>query len=330
MKQSAPVSVVIPAYNGERFIRAAIESVQAQTLPVSEIVVVDDGSTDRTAAIAESLGAVVICQPNAGVSAARNAGIRAAKQPWIALLDADDTWEPEKTELQWSAVERYPDGALVYCGLTPFVDSSGTSMRNSQFTPLAWPPLSECVSYYARVPEDFLACEVARCPSTVLVRRDALVAAGLFDETLKFYEDYECFLRILTHHSFVIVERPLVRRRIHDENVSHNRAESNLTFIRIIDLLNQYPEKYPAGAARALDNSTYWFPIAMSLVNEGRMRAAHFAFAKYLKKKYSNRAALLWCLTFLSPSAFKWLRTVKQSFVWRTGSKDDRASSGID
>lgn len=324
------MSVIIPAYNGERFIRAAIESVQAQTLPVSEIIVVDDGSTDRTAEIAESLGAVVIRQPNGGVSAARNVGIRAATQPWIALLDADDLWEPEKIELQWAAIEQYPDVALVYSGLTPFLNPScSPRLRQvfSKFTPITWPALSECVAYYAEVPEDFLGGEVARCPSTVMARRDVLINVGLFDETLQFYEDYECFLRVLARHSFVIVERPLVGRRIHDENVSHNRAESNLTFIKLIDWLRQHPEKYPIGAARALDNPISW-PVFVwtgrSLIDEGRMHAARFAFARYLRRKYSTRAALLWCLTFLGPSAFKWLLAVKRSFVAVVARKSEK------
>jgi len=331
MKRTAPVSVIIPAYNGEEFIRAAIESVQAQTLPVTEIIVVDDGSTDRTAAIAESLGAIVIRQPNGGVSAARNVGIRAAKQPWIALLDADDVWEREKTELQWAAIEQHPDAALIYCGLTPFLDSSCSEIplreMYSKFTPVTWPPLDKCVGYYDRVSEDLLAFEVARCPSTVMVRRDAIISAGLFDESLQFYEDYECFLRILTHHSFVIVERPLVGHRIHDRNTSHHRAESNLTFIKLIDLLNRYPERYPPGAARVLDNPTYW-PVFVrtgrSLIDEGRMRSARFAFARYLKRKYTNRAALLWCLTFLNPATFKWLLTVKHLLLSQVARENEK------
>ena len=332
MKQTAPVSVIIPAHNGEPFIRAAIESVQAQTLPVSEIIVVDDGSTDQTAAIAESLGAVVIRQPKGGVSSARNAGIRAANQPWIALLDADDIWEPDKNELQWAAIEQYPDAPLVYGGLIPFLDPacSKISVREtySRFTPIRWPPLDECTGYYAQIPDDdFLAFEVARCPSTALVRRDVSIAAGLFDETLHFYEDYECFLRILAHHSFVIVERPLVRYRMHDRNTSHNRPESNLTFIKLIDLLNRYPERYPPGAARVLDNSTYW-PLFVrtgrSLIDAGQMRAARFAFGRYLRRKYSTRAALLWCLTFLGPSAFKRLLALKQFFVSLVTRKNEK------
>jgi len=96
------ISVVIPAYNAEAFVARAIESVLAQTLPVAEIVVVDDGSRDATADIAERLGGSirVLRQSNSGPAAARNHGVRAARSEWIAFLDADDAWLPSKLERQ--------------------------------------------------------------------------------------------------------------------------------------------------------------------------------------------------------------------------------------
>src|SRR6266496_6642484 len=109
MVDAVPISVVIPAYNSEEFICEAIRSVNAQSLPVSEIIVVDDGSSDRTAEVAERLGTRVIRQRHGGISVARNAGIRAAKHEWIAFHDADDLWTPEKIEYQWAAIQHYPD-----------------------------------------------------------------------------------------------------------------------------------------------------------------------------------------------------------------------------
>jgi glycosyltransferase involved in cell wall biosynthesis len=320
-EQPAPVSVVIPAYNAERFIREAIESVQSQTLQVAEIIVVDDGSSDGTCEIAGSLGARVIQQTNQGVSAARNAGVRAATQPWIALLDADDVWDPRKIELQWGAIERYPSAALVYCYIDPFVDPAckDKSLREhyerAALTAEAPPP--EAVSYIPRVSPDMLATDVAFCPSTAAVRRDALIGAGMFDEGLSFYEDYECFLRVLASCSFLIVKRPLVKYRVHDRNCSHDKSESGLTFVKLIDRLNQYPEKYPPGAAEALDNSTYWpffLKIARRLLDDGRMRAARFVLHRYFKRTYSHRAVFLWCLTFLPHVGFHALLTAKRSF----------------
>src|SRR5882762_4753566 len=111
----APISVVIPALNAERFIGEAIESVRAQTLQVSEIIVVDNGCADRTAQIASDSGAIVIDENKRGLSLARNAGIRRASQQWIALLDSDDLWDARKIEHQWAAIQAQTDAGLVAC-----------------------------------------------------------------------------------------------------------------------------------------------------------------------------------------------------------------------
>src|SRR5258706_12523299 len=115
LKMSLPVSVVIPALNAERFIGQAIESVHAQTLKVSEIIVVDNACTDRTAQIASELGAKVVLEEQRGLSRARNAGIRHSTHDWIALLDSDDLWDADKMERQWAAVQAYPDAGVVAC-----------------------------------------------------------------------------------------------------------------------------------------------------------------------------------------------------------------------
>src|SRR5688500_9583140 len=102
----ALVSVVIPAYNYGHFVTEAVASALNQTHPHVEVIVVDDGSTDGTADILKPFGSRIryIYQPNRGLSAARNTGIRAARGEWVAFLDADDLWHPSKTETQLSAV----------------------------------------------------------------------------------------------------------------------------------------------------------------------------------------------------------------------------------
>lgn len=114
-RSSTPITVVIPAYNAEYYLREAVESVNAQSLSVLETIVVDDGSTDGTATIAAKLGTRVIRQDRAGISAARNAAMRAAKGEWIAFLDADDTWMPEKIAQQWQVTEHYPQIGIISC-----------------------------------------------------------------------------------------------------------------------------------------------------------------------------------------------------------------------
>ena len=122
---SNSISVVIPAYNSAAQLARALDSVLAQTRPAEEILVVDDGSTDATAEVARSYGDAVrlIAQANAGAAAARNAGIRAARGTWIAFLDADDEWLPDRLALQTDILDRRPDlvwvsGNSISCSCT--------------------------------------------------------------------------------------------------------------------------------------------------------------------------------------------------------------------
>jgi glycosyltransferase involved in cell wall biosynthesis len=111
------ISVVIPVYNGERFLAEAIESALGQTVPPAEVVVVDDGSTDESAkVVAGILGVTLISTPHQGVSAARNAGAAHSSGELLAFLDADDVWARNKLAVQRSALEGAPGAALVLCG----------------------------------------------------------------------------------------------------------------------------------------------------------------------------------------------------------------------
>ncbi|MFZ9011987.1 MAG: glycosyltransferase family 2 protein, partial [Anaerohalosphaeraceae bacterium] len=119
------ISVVIPAYNAEKHIGRAIDSVLAQTRPADEVIVIDDGSSDATAEVVRSYGDKImfIHQENAGASVARNTGIKAATSDWIAFLDADDEWLPNKLQLQVSQLKRNPDLAWAMSNyLTCFCD----------------------------------------------------------------------------------------------------------------------------------------------------------------------------------------------------------------
>lgn len=163
----APISVVIPAYNAEAFLGDAIESVHAQTLAVLETIVVDDGSTDRTSSIAVSLNARVIRQDNGGASAARNAGIRAATGQWIAFLDADDIWEPEKIECQYEMINLCPDVGIVSCD--HYSICMGQVMAPSYLSALGSPHKSlkniqtnKLGSYFPRIDADFFTGPVVK------------------------------------------------------------------------------------------------------------------------------------------------------------------------
>ena len=112
------ISVVIPAYNASKHIAETLGSVLRQSFPADEVLVIDDGSTDDTGAIAARFGAPVrvIRTPNSKLPAARNLGVREAKSEWIALIDSDDLWEENKLERQMQELTRHPEADLCYTG----------------------------------------------------------------------------------------------------------------------------------------------------------------------------------------------------------------------
>ncbi len=185
------VSAVIPCYNYGKYLARAIDSILAQTHPVAEILVVDDGSSDNTREVATSFGDRVryIFQANAGRAAARNHGIREATGDWIALLDADDWWLPDKIELQAKALEARPDAVVVYTSVRcQYPDGSSTRWEAGDPDRL-WPALrfGNCITGSA---------------SAALIRRDVLVAEGAFDESLRECEDWDCWVRLARKYPF--------------------------------------------------------------------------------------------------------------------------------
>ncbi len=255
-----PVAVVIPAYNAERFIRTALESVRAQTAQPAEVLVVDDGSTDRTAAIARASGATVLAQPNMGVAAARNTAIRSTLQPWVAFLDADDVWEPQKLEAQWAAIQACPDVGAVF---TDFTEFDGQGLIRGSF-------LSR-KAHYGAIKRTEIAPGVVRCdaeslrrqflegnfiaPSTMIVRRDLLLQAGLFDPALSHLEDRDCWLRVLAVSTLAVVERPLMWSRLHAFNLTNDHFRANVAAILLTERILANPAMYPPGTAERYRNA---------------------------------------------------------------------------
>jgi glycosyltransferase involved in cell wall biosynthesis len=311
----APVSVVIPAYNSEEFIGEAIQSVLAQTLPVSEIIVIDDGSSDRTAEVARDLGAAVIRQPHRGISAARNAGVRAATQEWIAFHDADDVWRSSKIEYQWQAIVRYPDVGLVSCDL-------------AQWRHEEPPPEDECeprddlgsiFHYIPKVTAELLANTISYNSPTMLIRRDLLFSVGLFDERVEYVEGVECYLRVMARCPITLLKLPLVNQRVHRRNTSGDSVGMRLAWIRMMDMIREEPDKYPPGAADVLDQGVFeqLIPLGRTLLAQGRGREARDMFRRRLSQKFSTRALILWALSFLDLANFDRLLRIKGKF--RTG-----------
>ena len=187
------VSVVIPAYNAEQSIRQTIESVLRQTLLPDEIILVDDGSADCTAEIAKSYPQISYSyQENAGVSAACNTGIENAKCRWIAFIDSDDIWLPQKLELQISLLRRNPHLRWVMCNY--YFNDCQHNQKFIQFAPAQAARLmgqEDSLDFFGGV---LSGIGWARC--CMLVERDVLKEAGLFCPGYSAGEDIDLCIRI--------------------------------------------------------------------------------------------------------------------------------------
>ncbi|MGI9165990.1 MAG: glycosyltransferase family 2 protein [Pyrinomonadaceae bacterium] len=245
----ASISAVIPAHNAEDFIQDAIESVHAQTLPVTEIIVVADDCSDETQKIAERAGAKVLRANGRNVAAARNLGIRAATQEWIASLDADDLWEANKIESQLKASQSFPDAAIISCDLSTLYDGKITKRSNRELRERL-----ENVSHLAITRDETtyfpkVSGAVLRwftiSPPTALIRREVFDTAGFFDETFLYVTELEFFARALKHHSLVFIGQPLVCQRFRKDSHSSNLEGKWASYVSIVDRMLRYPDRYP-------------------------------------------------------------------------------------
>lgn len=208
------VSIVIPAYNAIAYLPETVESVLKQTFTNFELLIIDDGSSDQTVEWASQITdqrVKLISQKNQGLSGARNTGIAHAQGDYVALLDADDIWEPTKLEKQVPYLEGDPAVGLVDTW-TVLADEQGKStgqVFGSRTEGDVWKRLVEFKT-------------VCCCGSSSLIRRSCFETVGVFNRDLRFLEDLDMFIRIAAHYSFAVVKEPLVRYRQHPDNMSKN------------------------------------------------------------------------------------------------------------
>ncbi len=198
------VSVVIPTYNRANIVLRALRSVFDQTDPVQEVLLIDDGSTDNTEAVVrQAYGARVryIRQANAGVSAARNRGIRASHSDLVAFLDSDDLWLPEKTRLQVEFMHQHPAFGMVLCDVERVSEDGSLIdvLRRREVLPADGMIFRDVLRNSALV------------PASAMVRREVFDSVGVFDESLRTAEDLDFHLRVARLWPIGVVERPLVR-----------------------------------------------------------------------------------------------------------------------
>ena len=210
-------SVIIPVYNGEKYIMETIDSVKQQTYPHVEIIVVDDGSTDRTRELAEPAVSLYIHQKNKGVAAARNTGIQVATGDYLAFIDADDKWDETKLEKQIDFMEANPQVSYSFTNHTLFLD------ENMEIFP-EW------------IRPDYKENELTGyIPSSLVVRRGDFEKIGAFNEALKTGEDSDWFLRARDFgFKMAVIPENLLLKRIHGNNLSGNTATTKMNLMKAV------------------------------------------------------------------------------------------------
>jgi glycosyltransferase involved in cell wall biosynthesis len=211
------VSVIVPVYNGEAFLREAIQSIRGQDWGTAEIIVVDDGSTDRTAEIVTGLGDTVryVQQTNLGAAAARNRGIRMATGSVIAFLDADDLWLEHTLSLQLKMLRADPSLQMVR-GHTQRIRRAAGRPDKSCWENFgdAWPALSL---------------------GSAVMRKPVFDSVGYLDESLAFNEDVDWFLRARETGIATMLHGNLVQLyRRHEHNLTNNRTLNKTSFLRTL------------------------------------------------------------------------------------------------
>lgn len=226
MTQAGPkVSVIIPAYNCAKYLSEALDSVLAQTYLDFEIVIVDDGSTDDTESVVRGYAPAVryLKTGNFGPASARNRGIRASVGEYVALLDADDWWEPKKLEAQVRELENNADVALAYSDLCVHFEDGST---NPSF--LKSRPLARSGYVFDQLMESQFIF-----PSAALIRRGCIESVGPFDESLRSLEDCDFFLRLCYAWKVVLVPEALVHRRQRVGGLTTNQNLSTQYLIKL-------------------------------------------------------------------------------------------------
>jgi GT2 family glycosyltransferase len=214
MRQPA-VSVVIPVWNGERYLKEAIESILSQDFTDFELIVVDDGSTDRTREIAggflQDRRVKVVIQENGGVVAARNTGLKAARAEFVAFLDADDIAKPDRLSKQLAYMRNHIGIAVIGSYITLFSETKGT-LRTEEF-PVGPTNITQGLEFRNTMAQ-----------GATMVRKSMVMAVGGYRDAFRFgAEDYDLWLRLAEKHWLDNLPEVLTYYRIHPESMTHRQ-----------------------------------------------------------------------------------------------------------
>jgi len=228
------ISVIIPVYNGEKTIQETIESVFSQTFPDLELVVINDGSQDKTLEVVSSIQdprLKVFSYPNAGVAASRNRGFLHSSGQFIAFLDADDLWTADKLEAQLKALQENPEAGVAY-SWSNFISESNQILQAGRR--LTWNG-----NVYSKI----LVINFLEHGSNPLIRREALEVVGGFEESLPPADDWDMWIRLAAKYPFVVVTAPQILYRVSTSSQSTNVVKLEAACLQVIErAFNQAPE----------------------------------------------------------------------------------------
>ncbi len=310
-RPTASISVVIPAYNASAYLAQTLDSVASQSLAPLEVVVVDDGSKDDTAQIARAYNVRLISQTNSGISAARNAGIHAAAGEYIALLDSDDLWAPEKLAVQYASLQAYGKPAFCFTDYRIFTDR-GTNNKSGLW---AHPAFRDTVKRIGKkntsgefvIADNGVEAVLPDCyiqPSALIVRRADVLASGGFDRTIPVGEDWEFFLRLFKCVPGIALMRSLMLYRKHPGGETANYSKFILGQFDIARRLAADPAKYPQGDVRYMATTDHvrYFRFGIELARREKFAEAADNLAKSVAARPTPLAVLALAATRICQS----------------------------
>lgn len=313
------VSVVIPAYNAARFLAETVESLRQQTTPVHEIIIVDDGSTDETEQVVQSLGddIIYIWQANAGVSAARNRGISEATGEIIAFLDADDLWLPQKVENQVRVFLSNSEVALVAADRAE-IDARGDLLLDSLFKKQG------LYEFFAELRGNSIPQALSRLvqvnfipTSSVMVRKSALAKVGGFDTAIRYGEDLELWARIASQYAITCLPEVLIRYRQHGNNATQATEKLLLDMVHVMKRIRSWGSQAllkeglnaDKVVAQSLWELGYWYFTSSS------PKRACSPFFESFRESTSLRALIYAGLSMVPHNVIIYLRHFKQKII---------------
>ena len=304
------VSVIIPTYNRESFVVKAVNSVLAQTFKNYEIIVVDDGSTDSTRAALQPYASQIkyVYQNNAGVSAARNKGISLAIGDWVAFLDSDDEWTPHYLARQMQALNENRDLCMQIADCR-YSDQTGE--KPSYFEINGTAKHFNGRSYFRpKEPFVFMLRHMSWQLGSTIIRREAVVKAGLFDENMRIAEDNDLVARVALQGPVGLLKEKLIMayRRAEDvNNLSRIKKTDPVGTRRLVDAIYHKLESLNGltwnerRTAKGLRSANFR-AIGNLLLSEGKMGEARKAYWTAVKIQPSARSIGKYLLSFFQPS----------------------------